>query len=100
MDGSALYKLVGKFLTDHGRPQPRHQRKGDRGKDRRRRQPPPAGRKDGPPVERRDVALNANFKVGSQRLVDVSSNAEYRYVYFGNDFGEIHVAKAGALGHR
>lgn len=43
---------------------------------------------DGPPVERREIALNANFKKNSARLVDVMSDSEFRHVYFGQNFAE------------
>jgi predicted Zn finger-like uncharacterized protein len=43
---------------------------------------------DGPPVERREIALNANFKKNSARLVDVTTEAEYRHVYFGYNVAE------------
>ncbi|MBX7106393.1 MAG: trypsin-like peptidase domain-containing protein, partial [Gemmataceae bacterium] len=43
---------------------------------------------DGPPLDRRDVALKAIFKPGASRLVDVNLDASYRYVYLGSDMGE------------
>jgi S1-C subfamily serine protease len=42
---------------------------------------------DGPPVDRRDIDLTAKFKPGTQREVDVKTDAEYRYVYYGTDIG-------------
>ncbi len=43
---------------------------------------------DGPPVERREIALNANFKKNSARLVDVTTDSNYRHVYFGQNVAE------------
>lgn len=40
---------------------------------------------DGPPVQRRDIKLEAVFKKNSARLVDVTTDASYRYVYFGSN---------------
>lgn len=42
---------------------------------------------DGPPVERRAMELKAKFKKGSARLINVITDAEYRYVVFGSDRG-------------
>ena len=44
---------------------------------------------DGSPVERRDIVLKPKFSKGSVRIIEVDSDADYRYVVLGRDRGHV-----------